>query len=263
MGRKRPDAVEVTAVALLVVVLAFGFYKITRPDGRGLTGAAPPEGPAGNPVAYRFLSHDPTTGEPVRFNPCEPLRYVVNSTGVADSVLPIVHEAVKEVTAAAGLETVFEGTTDEAPPPVDGTFAREPYQPSRYGAERWAPVLIASQDLPDPGDGRRRGGRGTAIGVKNPAGRPLLVTGTVVLDPELPRRSMKLAVMHELGHVLGLDHVDDRHQIMFTGHDYVSANPKLGAGDLAGLRLVGREAGCLEPAAPSRDLRLLEPGTAS
>ena len=54
--------------------------------------------------------------------------------------------------------------------------------------------------------------------------------------------------MHELGHVIGLDHVTDQSQIM-----YPTVTTKLsvfGAGDLAGLQLLGRPAGCMTVPAP-------------
>ena len=49
--------------------------------------------------------------------------------------------------------------------------------------------------------------------------------------------------MHELGHAVGLDHARGTTQVMYPG-----APPTMlanwGAGDLAGLRLVGKAARC-------------------
>ena len=52
-------------------------------------------------------------------------------------------------------------------------------------------------------------------------------------------------LLHELGHIMGLDHVHDPDQLMYSGrhpnvflHDY-------GTGDLEGLRRLGMDAGCL------------------
>jgi len=50
-----------------------------------------------------------------------------------------------------------------------------------------------------------------------------------VKDPLLT----KLVLEHELGHVLGLDHVDDEHQLM---HPTASKARGLGEGDVAGLQ---------------------------
>jgi hypothetical protein len=60
------------------------------------------------------------------------------------------------------------------------------------------------------------------------------------------RWSHGVVLMHELGHVMGLDHVKkDDEQVM-----YVGASPEwdvtgFGSGDLEGLRLLGDEQGCL------------------
>ena len=51
--------------------------------------------------------------------------------------------------------------------------------------------------------------------------------------------------MHELGHVVGLDHprTKGRKQIMY--HELTRRPAKWGRGDLAGLRVVGAGGGCL------------------
>ena len=50
-------------------------------------------------------------------------------------------------------------------------------------------------------------------------------------------------LMHELGHVIGLDHVGSAKQLM---HDTVTARAaRFGAGDLNGFRKVGDTFGCL------------------
>lgn len=53
-------------------------------------------------------------------------------------------------------------------------------------------------------------------------------------------------MLHELGHVVGLGHVSDPNQVMHGPiTDPSSAtNSAYGIGDLAGLRLLGRQAGC-------------------
>jgi predicted Zn-dependent protease len=60
------------------------------------------------------------------------------------------------------------------------------------------------------------------------------------------RYSHGSVLLHELGHIMGLDHVRDPDQLMYSGrhpnmflHDY-------GTGDLAGLRRLGVSAGCLD-----------------
>ena len=51
------------------------------------------------------------------------------------------------------------------------------------------------------------------------------------------RKYVQAVVMHELGHGLGLDHVDDRKQLMYQ--DNVGLT-ELGPGDRRGLALLGQ-----------------------
>ena len=70
------------------------------------------------------------------------------------------------VSAASGLQFVYDGTTAEAP-----SKTRETYQPDRYG-KQWAPVLIAwstPEESPDlAGKVAGTGGAPTPISRANP-----------------------------------------------------------------------------------------------
>lgn len=62
-------------------------------------------------------------------------------------------------------------------------------------------------------------------------------------------------LLHEIAHVVGLDHVQDTAQLMYP--TVISrATTQLGAGDLAGLAAQGRAAGCISvPSSVWKDLR--------
>lgn len=141
-----------------------------------------------------------------------------------------------------GLVLVNDGATDEAP--SDDRPATLP-GPGRAAT----PVLIAwSNETESPDLAGYIAGYSGPIGVGSSApGAKLYVSGQVVLDAvDLTRvlarpggRAVARAiVLHELGHLVGLAHVSDRSQIMFSETtpqvvDYAS-------GDLTGLARLGR-----------------------
>ena len=73
------------------------------------------------------------------------------------------------------------------------------------------------------------------------------MTGQIVLDaPDLGngiglpggRDAARGVIQHELGHMMGLDHVADATQLMYS-EGSVAQGGDWGAGDLAGLRQLG------------------------
>jgi hypothetical protein len=119
-------------------------------------------------------------------------------------------------------------------------------QPGRYGPG-FAPVLVAWSDERESPD---LAGSVTGVAGSDWEGWDdaslRYVSGVVVLDRDDARdlmagpggaASVRSTILHELGHLVGLDHVADRDQIMFSeGGDN---RLELGPGDRRGLRLLG------------------------
>lgn len=78
------------------------------------------------PGPYEFALAQDDTDQPVTWDPCRTVRYVVNPAGAPPGADVLLDEAVARTSAATGLVFVNEGTTDE-------TWAedRDPYQPDR------------------------------------------------------------------------------------------------------------------------------------
>lgn len=201
-------------------------------------GQPPPAPPAGGPHAFALTQADGVT--PVAYDPCRVVHYALRPNGSPEGGEELVHAAVARVSQVTGLVFVYDGPTDEAP----GT-GREVFQPDRYG-DRWAPVLVAWQtEQENPALAGDTVGEAGSLAVSLGDGPRVHVTGTVSLDagqfPDLMADSPATAsgiVLHELGHLVGLDHVDDTSQLLHP--ETVPGVTDYAAGDLTGLARLGR-----------------------
>jgi hypothetical protein len=193
-------------------------------------------------------------GRPARWDPCTPIRYVVNPTWAPAQGRRDLAEALRRISAASGLRFVDEGDTTEVP-----RRGREAYQPERYG-ERWAPVLVAwvppsRTDLGLDGDTQ---GVAVATALPGSAGGHI-VTGQAAFDADHrlpsgfgPGATEGEVLLHELAHVVGLGHVADATQVMHV--QTTNSESEFGRGDRAGLQALGARGGC-HPAPEAHDLR--------
>lgn len=189
--------------------------------------------------SHAFL-HTDAAGDPVGYDPCRPVRWVVRPDGVPPGGDQVVAEALATVSAATGLQLEPAGTTDEAP-----VRDRAILQPERYGSD-WAPLLIAWADQDEVPElaGQVAGVGGSAVVPGADGTGSWLAAGRLVLDrddlgallADGQTDQVRAVVVHELGHVVGLDHVDDPAELMQP----TMAVTTLGPGDLAGLARLGQ-----------------------
>ena len=248
----RRRALVVVLLLVLAAVVAAGTVATARVRAAAVGQVFPVSEPAAAGWAPTYVDED---GDPARWDPCTPIPYVVQTRWIPDAGRRDLAEALRRLSEVSGLQFVDEGDTDELP-----SKERAPYQPERYG-DRWAPVLVAwvPPEVTDVGVGAGVQGVSLAVAV---GGRkaPHLVSGQVVLDA-----SHRLAsgfgagttdgevLLHELAHAVGLGHVLDRTQVMYT--ETTNSESQFGAGDRAGLAAVGAPAGC-HPAPKARPLQL-------
>lgn len=197
--------------------------------------------------SHEFTFMATLAGAPIRWNPCEPVHYVVNLGAAPPGSLQDIQESVLRLSSATGIAFAYDGLTDEVPDRYRGV-----YQPHRYG-DRWAPVLIGWVDPRtsdfnfDPGGREAAGVAGPLFPDRGPA--DIYVSGVVainVADPNPPGFGSVGAqgpvVLHELAHVMGLGHVKAGGELMEPSGGGMTG---FGPGDLEGLRELGRSAGCL------------------
>jgi hypothetical protein len=228
---------------------SFGDDGRTRSVGdvRPPAGVDSQDAPLGQPApltvesdAYRFLQHQPGKETPVAYDPCRPIHVVVNEDRAVAGANAILQRALAATSAATGLQFVVDGTSDEP-----ASLEREAYQPDRYPG-RWAPVLVVWTDPGEiPGLEGDTAGLGGSASVTTDSGA-VYVSGSIELDaPQLAHvfevagpDSVQAVIEHELGHIVGLDHVEDPAQLMNpVGSTEVTT---FAAGDLTGLATLGR-----------------------
>lgn len=196
-------------------------------------------------TAYTFRATQPGTSDPVAYDPCRPIPVVLNLRTAPPGGRQLVEEALDWIGRTAGLVFEVEGTVDEA-----ARYPRPAYQRSVYG-DRWAPVLVAFTDpaeVPDL-DGRAAGLAGSTS--VTAGGRRVYVTGEVWLDgPDLARMmsyyagrdQVRAVILHELGHLIGLGHVDAPTELMYHDNNGLVA---FGRGDLSGMAMLRAGARCV------------------
>jgi hypothetical protein len=191
--------------------------------------------------SYAFKDHQQGSSDPITYDPCRPIHYVVNPERELPGAVPEVTAAIAAVSAATGLKFIYDGSTTETYSPQ-----RTVYQPTRYG-KRWAPLLV---DFTDPGPGTAFTDDAVGVGGSTAAAAPAdyhltYVTGAIDIDTveaardlsDSSRVQLRAVLEHELGHVVGLGHVNDVTQLMnpSAGHGVNTYS----AGDLTGLANLG------------------------
>lgn len=231
--------IALTASAALVAMVVLLLPSSPMESARQLFGLGSQRGlPApqvedlGGVFAFRMTQQG--SSQPVGWDPCEPIRYQVNPSGEPSGGDELIERAIARTSAATGLTFEDEGATDRRP------FTE---QLVPIGTDR--PVIIGwatPAEFPElSGDIAGIGGGAAEEGV---LGRRYYVTGGVALDTDVftdaaianQTRTMEAIVLHEIAHVVGLNHVNEPTELMAAAN---SGQIDFGPGDREGLARLG------------------------
>jgi hypothetical protein len=192
---------------------------------------------------FAFIGHQADGVTPVTWSPCRPIHWVVRPDHQPVGGQKLLTDAFATVSELTGLRFVYDGETDETP-----DLDRAPYLPDRYG-DRWAPVIVAwapASEVPDFGGDII--GEASPFAVQTPSGDVAIVSGTVWLDSDqindvIAERHTDVVhsvILHELGHLVGLEHVMDTKQLMYPQARVTLT--EVGPGDVRGFAYAGEGA---------------------
>lgn len=172
-----------------------------------------------------------------RWNPCQRITFRIGGTAPYRDANRQVRQAFHRMGVASGIRFVYAGRTRHR------AWSQRPVG--------WDVTVTWATPRQFPGVAGRVAGKGGYRALSD--GGPFeIVDGQLVLDrtahlrPGFHRQGPAdwgQVTMHEIGHVLGLGHARGPRELMYPVA--TERNHQLAAGDRAGLRRVGRPAGCI------------------
>lgn len=212
----------------------------TEPDSFGTAATATT---ATTTASYKFSVI--YNSKPVRWNPCQTIHWKFRSTGAPTGALRMVQSAVARVAYLTGTRWHYDGLTTAVPSSKWLPTSTTTIRPVLIG---WTDYrysdLLKGQAASVLGVTRTAYFRSTVNGVSVAATK----AGVIALDrtnklPLTGAVSWRSTMLHELAHLMGLDHVGTRSQMMYPVLQRTLTD--LQWGDRTGLAKVGRSAGCI------------------
>jgi hypothetical protein len=250
----RPVALRplVVAVALLAVLASGLAAAVAFPAARAagsVVGISEPEpvlvGTATSSTSQLYKFSSVLAGKPVRWNPCAPIHWRFQAANAPAGGFTVVKAAIARVQLATGIRFVYDGLSTAVPstrwlptttanvPPVLIGWTDGSHSDLLHGVPAGVLGVTRTAYFGTTVDGAQVAATKAAVIALDRTDR-LPLTGSV---------SWSAVLQHEMGHVMGLDHVGNARQLMYPMLQRSLVG--LQAGDLLGLARLGRTAGCI------------------
>lgn len=197
--------------------------------------------------AVKVTTHGPHAFEnygadhqPVTYNPCQAIRYTINVDLAPPGSAGLVGAAVAEISRLTGLRFIYIGVSH-----VPVHFTKQIDRSVLLGQHPPVEIAWASAREFTALKGDVLGFGGSTL-VRSSTNASAYVTGSVALRADQLGQALrspggaafvKAVILHELGHVVGLAHVNDPRELM---NPSTSAQRDFGPGDRAGLARLGQ-----------------------
>ncbi|MEY2581458.1 MAG: hypothetical protein QOE09_1307 [Ilumatobacteraceae bacterium] len=185
---------------------------------------------------------------PFHWNPCKPIRYVINMNGYDESYRAVITEDVGRVATATGFQFSYVG--DSTIIPVGADPWGYPANDFFHGTAPYDIIIsLANETITDLVPGSLAGlAWPNWVRFPDKDGRFFVASITIDMGDLFGRAvwagdGFAPVLLHELGHAMGLDHVIDSTQVMYGMARSTGPNT-YSAGDLRGLWLSGAVRGC-------------------
>lgn len=185
------------------------------------------------------------SGSTTRWNSCTTIEVVLNTEHAPLDAETLTKIALKNVEQATGLNIEIVGNTTER-----YSNNRKPYQPGKYPSNKksWAPVLLDWEPTNEFQKSLEQQSK-DVVGLAYPYSvqnqeTSVIVTGAAQFDATWFKKTISegnvtdptSTIMHEFGHIIGLDHVSDKNEIMNpVENGFTTWGPR----DRAGLEFMG------------------------
>lgn len=191
--------------------------------------------PANGDVDYFLVNSDDTPG---RYPSCKPIHYVTDFSSAPPGAREALDDVLAELSAAGGYDFRFVGE-------VDAGF--DDWRRNPQVGDAFRPLLFTFKNGNEHGFGGAVGQGGSTARFDGSGGGWVLVTGAAVMKADVDYArlgsSVRAVILHEILHVLGMDHVGSTSEIMYPS---LTSLDRMGPGDTWGAHALGRGSPCVD-----------------